>query len=33
MFDLAHLYKLIEAAGITYVSIGHRRTLYEARAP
>ncbi|KAL3614906.1 Canalicular multispecific organic anion transporter 1 [Castilleja foliolosa] len=25
----AHLYKLIEAAGITYVSIGHRRTLYE----
>ncbi|KAH6777184.1 ABC transporter family protein [Perilla frutescens var. hirtella] len=25
----AHLYKLIEASGITYVSIGHRRTLYE----
>ncbi|KAK6133130.1 hypothetical protein DH2020_033169 [Rehmannia glutinosa] len=25
----AHLYKLIEAAGITYVSIGHRRTLFE----
>ncbi|KAI3466282.1 hypothetical protein Pfo_022945 [Paulownia fortunei] len=25
----AHLYQLIEAAGITYVSIGHRRTLYE----
>ncbi|KAI3996994.1 hypothetical protein MKX01_021270 [Papaver californicum] len=24
----AHLYKQIEAAGITYVSIGHRRTLY-----
>ncbi|XP_041992121.1 ABC transporter D family member 2, chloroplastic-like isoform X1 [Salvia splendens] len=25
----AHLYQLIEAAGITFVSIGHRRTLYE----
>ncbi|KAL3625051.1 hypothetical protein CASFOL_031720 [Castilleja foliolosa] len=25
----AHLYKLIEAAGITYVSIGHIRTFYE----
>ncbi|KDP37481.1 hypothetical protein JCGZ_06921 [Jatropha curcas] len=25
----AHLYQQIEAAGITYVSIGHRRTLYE----
>ncbi|MQL82868.1 hypothetical protein Taro_015343 [Colocasia esculenta] len=24
----AHLYRRIEAAGITYVSIGHRRTLY-----
>ncbi|XP_034679513.1 ABC transporter D family member 2, chloroplastic [Vitis riparia] len=24
----AHLYQQIEAAGITYVSIGHRRTLY-----
>ncbi|OVA13938.1 ABC transporter-like [Macleaya cordata] len=24
----AHLYKQIEAAGITYVSVGHRRTLY-----
>lgn len=24
----AHLYKQIEAAGITYISIGHRRTLY-----
>ncbi|KAK4491872.1 hypothetical protein RD792_002652 [Penstemon davidsonii] len=24
----AHLYQLIEAAGITYISIGHRRTLY-----
>ncbi|XP_041989904.1 ABC transporter D family member 2, chloroplastic-like isoform X1 [Salvia splendens] len=25
----AHLYQLIEASGITFVSIGHRRTLYE----
>ncbi|XP_026395055.1 ABC transporter D family member 2, chloroplastic-like isoform X2 [Papaver somniferum] len=25
----AHLYKQIEAAGITYISVGHRRTLYE----
>ncbi|KAK4434742.1 ABC transporter D family member 2, chloroplastic [Sesamum alatum] len=25
----AHLYKLIETTGITYISIGHRRTLYE----
>ncbi|KAI3873684.1 hypothetical protein MKW92_047483 [Papaver armeniacum] len=25
----AHLYKQIEAAGITYVSVGHRRTLYD----
>ncbi|KAL2475849.1 ABC transporter D family member 2 [Abeliophyllum distichum] len=25
----AHLYKLIEFAGITYISIGHRSTLYE----
>ncbi|XP_050233734.1 ABC transporter D family member 2, chloroplastic [Mercurialis annua] len=25
----AHLYQQIEAAGITYISIGHRRTLYE----
>ncbi|XP_052207305.1 ABC transporter D family member 2, chloroplastic [Diospyros lotus] len=25
----AHLYQLIEAAGITYISIGHRRTLYK----
>ncbi|KAF5204363.1 Atp-binding cassette sub-family d member [Thalictrum thalictroides] len=25
----AHLYKQIEAAGITYVSVGHRRTLVE----
>ncbi|XP_043810989.1 ABC transporter D family member 2, chloroplastic-like, partial [Manihot esculenta] len=25
----AHLYRQIEAAGITYVSVGHRRTLYE----
>ncbi|PIN20896.1 Long-chain acyl-CoA transporter, ABC superfamily [Handroanthus impetiginosus] len=25
----AHLYQLIEASGITYISIGHRRTLYE----
>ncbi|XP_068667282.1 ABC transporter D family member 2, chloroplastic [Aristolochia californica] len=24
----AHLYKLIEDAGMTYISIGHRRTLY-----
>lgn len=24
-----HVYRLIEAAGITYVSIGHRKTLYE----
>ncbi|KAA8523378.1 hypothetical protein F0562_009801 [Nyssa sinensis] len=24
-----HLYQLIEAAGITYISIGHRRTLYK----
>ncbi|KAJ0971770.1 hypothetical protein J5N97_019729 [Dioscorea zingiberensis] len=24
----AHLYRQIEAAGITYVSVGHRRTLY-----
>ncbi|KAI3965962.1 hypothetical protein MKX01_010919, partial [Papaver californicum] len=24
----AHLYKHIEAAGITFVSTGHRRTLY-----
>ncbi|KZV27592.1 ABC transporter D family member 2, chloroplastic [Dorcoceras hygrometricum] len=24
-----HIYRLIEAAGITYISIGHRRTLYE----
>ena len=24
----AHLYRLIEEAGITYVSIGHRRTLF-----
>ena len=24
----AHLYGLIEAANVTYVSIGHRRTLY-----
>ncbi|GAV64877.1 ABC_tran domain-containing protein/T2SE domain-containing protein/ABC_membrane_2 domain-containing protein [Cephalotus follicularis] len=24
-----HLYKQIEAAGITYISIGHRRTLYD----
>ncbi|KAL8171042.1 hypothetical protein V2J09_022846, partial [Rumex salicifolius] len=24
----AHLYNLIEAAGITYISVGHRRTLY-----
>ncbi|KAL6201768.1 hypothetical protein ACLB2K_025480 [Fragaria x ananassa] len=25
----AHLYKQIERAGITYISIGHRRTLYQ----
>ncbi|KAG8365308.1 hypothetical protein BUALT_Bualt18G0091200 [Buddleja alternifolia] len=25
----AHLYQLLESAGITYVSVGHRRTLYE----
>ncbi|KAF2285366.1 hypothetical protein GH714_002627 [Hevea brasiliensis] len=25
----AHLYRQIEAAGITYVSVGHRRTLYK----
>ncbi|KAI3943064.1 hypothetical protein MKW92_015978 [Papaver armeniacum] len=25
----AHLYKQIEAAGITYISVGHRRTLHE----
>ncbi|KAI8557344.1 hypothetical protein RHMOL_Rhmol04G0003300 [Rhododendron molle] len=25
----AHLYQKIEAAGITYISIGHRRTLYQ----
>ncbi|XP_059661899.1 ABC transporter D family member 2, chloroplastic isoform X2 [Cornus florida] len=25
----AHLYQLIGAAGITYISIGHRRTLYQ----
>ncbi|KAF6135213.1 hypothetical protein GIB67_035284 [Kingdonia uniflora] len=25
----AHLYKQIESAGITYVSVGHRRTLYD----
>ncbi|XAR67230.1 Fatty-acyl-CoA-transporting ATPase [Bertholletia excelsa] len=25
----AHLYEQIEAAGITYVSVGHRRTLYK----
>ncbi|XP_075503052.1 ABC transporter D family member 2, chloroplastic-like [Primulina tabacum] len=24
-----HIYRLIEAAGITYISIGHRKTLYE----
>lgn len=24
-----HLYRQIEAAGITYISVGHRRTLYE----
>ncbi|KAK3217892.1 hypothetical protein Dsin_011862 [Dipteronia sinensis] len=24
-----HLYQQIEAAGITYISIGHRRTLYD----
>ncbi|OVA13940.1 ABC transporter-like [Macleaya cordata] len=24
-----HLYKQIEAAGITYISVGHRRTLYD----
>ncbi|OVA16379.1 ABC transporter-like [Macleaya cordata] len=25
----AHLYKQIETAGITYISVGHRRTLYD----
>uniref|UniRef100_A0A2P2K4K3 ABC transporter family protein n=1 Tax=Rhizophora mucronata TaxID=61149 RepID=A0A2P2K4K3_RHIMU len=25
----AHLYRQIEAAGITYISVGHRRTLYQ----
>lgn len=25
----AHLYRLIEKAGITYVSVGHRRTLFD----
>ncbi|KAI3996995.1 hypothetical protein MKX01_021271 [Papaver californicum] len=25
----AHLYKQIEAAGITFISVGHRRTLYD----
>lgn len=25
----AHLYEQIEAAGITYISVGHRRTLYD----